>query len=76
MTKCVGMQVAWVRGVDGAILTVGREAFLSDPRVAAFTSGRGGWETWTLRIRGVTLGDAGGYECQVGGGGQLEGVTK
>ena len=30
--------MAWVRGRDGHILTVGREAFVADPRISALYS--------------------------------------
>ena len=59
------MQVAWLRGGDGAILSVGLETFVWDRRIDSRYSVMGDLETWSLRIRGVTPRDRGKYECQV-----------
>ncbi|XP_066601599.1 limbic system-associated membrane protein-like [Prorops nasuta] len=53
--------ITWLRRKDRIILTVGTTTHSNDNRFGVTRSG----SDWALQIRGVTLDDAGIYECQI-----------
>ena len=57
------LQISWVRKVDGHLLAVGDDTFISDQRFQAQRVPRS--DTWTLIINNVRSDDGGQYECQV-----------